>query len=341
MKKYLFLFFILALVSSCKKDKPESPPPVVQATSTSKKVFVINEGNYGTGNSSVSLYDPGTGQVVEDYYQATNKTQLGDVTQSLTRINGNYYIVVNNSGKIVICNQSFAKIGQINGMGSPRYILPVSNQKAYVSDLYANAISIIDLNTNTKTGKINCKGKPEKMQILFNKVFVTNTDSRYLYIIDPTKDRLEDSVYVGLWASSLVVDRFDKLWVLAGGNSPDEAGRLSRIDPIGKTIEFFFEFPKSQFPSNLCINRGKDSLYFLNAGVFRYCINDSGFPAAAFINPGSRNFYGLDVSPNDYSIYVSDALLYTERSNIYVYDVNGGQKQLFKAGVNANGFYFE
>ena len=70
-------------------------------------------------------------------------------------------------------------------------------------------------------------------------------------------------------------------------------------------------------------------------------IGDQGFPGGAFIEKGSKNFYGMGVDPNTGKIYASDALDYVQRSNIYVYDNNGTQVTVFKAGINANGFYFE
>lgn len=340
MKTYGLLALAAFAFVSCVKDKPKDVPPPAPV-SEAKKVMVVNEGNFGSGNSSISLYDPGNGQVVEDYYYHSNKTQLGDVAQSISKVNGNYYIVVNNSAKIVVCNSAMVKTAQINGLGSPRYLLQVSNQKAYVSDLYANAISIVDLNTRAKTGSIVCKGKLERMLLIFNKVYVTNTERPYLYVIDPMKDQIEDSIYVGTWAASIVSDKNDKLWVLAGGNPPAEPGRLSRINPVTKQVEAFFTFNSSAFPSNLCINKSKDSLYYLNGGVCRFLIHDTALPAQALVKAGTKNFYGLDVSPNDYCIYAADALMYTERSNVYVYGVGGDQKTMFKAGVNANGFYFE
>src|SRR5690606_38156122 len=149
---------------------------------------------------------------------------------------------------------------------------------------------------------------------------------------------VEDSVYVGLWASSLVSDKNDKVWVLSGGDGQNEKGRLSRIDPVSNTVEAFFSFGASDSPFNLCINKTRDSLYYLNSGVFRFVIDGTSLPAEALIKAGTRNFYGLDVNPGDYKIYVSDALLFIERSNIYVYDVSGSQKHMFKGGINSNGF---
>lgn len=72
-------------------------------------MFVINEGNFGSGNASVSLFDPAKNEVVEDFYKTQNSAALGDVAQSMSRVNDNYYVVVNNSAKILVCDKDFKK----------------------------------------------------------------------------------------------------------------------------------------------------------------------------------------------------------------------------------------
>ena len=220
-------------------------------------------------------------------------------------------------------------------------LLPVTNQKAYVSDLYANAISIVDLNSNTKTGSISCFGKTEKMVSFYNKVFVTNTDRHYVYIIDALKDLITDSVFVGMNAGSIVMDKNDRLWVLGYGNAPTEAGRLTKINPINNQAELFFTFSDTDLPGGLCLNKAKDILFFLNNGICKMNINETSLPANAFIPKGTKNLYGLGINPNDETIYASDALDYSQRSQIYVYNTDGSPKTNFKAGIISNGFYFE
>jgi DNA-binding beta-propeller fold protein YncE len=342
MYKYSITFFFLLAFSSCVKDKPGSPvQPQVQLTST-KKVYVINEGQFQNGgNGSISLYDPGNNSVIENFYEVQNQSQIGNIAQSLNYINGNFYIVVNNANKIIVCDDALKKTAQINGLTSPRYILPVTNEKAYVSDLYANAISIVDLNLNAQTGKINCWGKTEKMVLLYNKVFVTNTDRNYVYVINTTNDLIMDSVFVGLGAGSLVIDKNDRVWVLGSGNQAGSAGRLTKINPLTDQVESFLNFGSNDSPVNLCLNRTKDTLFFLNNNIYRMAISESALPATAFVENGSKNFYGLGVNPNDHTVYAADALDYSQQSHIYIYGADGVQRKDFKAGIISNGFYFE
>lgn len=341
MQKYLSILFLLTLFSGCVKDKPAGPVQQQVQLTPAKKVYVINEGRFQTGNGTISLYDTESGDVIENFYETQNNAQMGNIAQSLNYINGSYYIVVNNANKIIICDRQFKKTGQISGLTSPRYIMPITNQKAYVTDLYANAISIVDLNTNLKTSEIYCYGKTEKMVQIYNKVFVTNTDRGYVYIVNTLSDAITDSVFVGKNAGSIVLDRNDKIWVLGSGDSPSSNGRLTRINAVTNQVEAFINFSANELPNNLCLNKTKDTLYYLNEGIFRMKISDNTLPSSAFISRGSKNFYGIGINPNDYTIYAADAVDYTQRSNIYIFDINGTQKTFFKAGIISNGFYFE
>jgi DNA-binding beta-propeller fold protein YncE len=228
------------------------------------------------------------------------------------------------------------------GFTSPRYILPVSNSKAYVSDLYANKINIVNLNNNTVSSSISCQGWTEEMVMVYNKVFVTNKKRDYVFVIDALSDSKEDSIHVGYNSSSIVVDKYDKIWVMSAGNTTTSVlPSLKRIDPLTKQVDKSFSFTSADTPGSLCINKTKDTLYFLNQGIFRMDISSGSLPLAAFISKGSKTFYGLGVNKNDYTIYASDALDYIQKSNIYIYDASGNQKSLFKAGINSNSFYFE
>ena len=335
-------FLSTVIFIACVKDKPQTANSSQVQLSGAKKVYVVNEGGFTNGNASISLFDPFNNQVIEDIYYTQNASSVGDVAQSLSFVNGSYYIVVNNSDKILVCDDQFKKVAQIKGLGSPRYLLPVTNQKAYVSDYQSNAISVVDLNLKVKTASIPCSGWTEKMVLVYNKAFVTNIKREYVYVVNTLFDLIFDSVFVGINAASIVMDKQDKIWVLSAGDKNQSIlARLSRINPITNQIEISFSFGNGDAPRNLCLNKTKDTLYFLNNDIYRMAISEINLPSSSFIKKGNKNFYGLGVNPNDYNIYAADALDYSQKSNIYIFDSYGNQKSFFKAGINANGFYFE
>lgn len=343
MKIYYYILVILGL-TSCIKDKPQDPINSSVSINSDTKVFISNEGNFGWGVGSISIYDPSSGSVIEDYYkQQNNNATLGNVCQSMVKYNNSYYIVMNNSNKVVVVNASdFVKTATINGLNSPRYFLPITYNKAYVSDLYANSIQIVDLNSNTVSGNIPCKNGTEEMALIYNKAFVTCSNSDYCYIINTTNDIIIDSVNVGKGNSSIVIDKNSKIWVLSSGNtSTNQNGTLTRINPISLQVELSLNYSTIDSPNKLRINKTKDTLYYLNNGVYQFLISSTTLPTSPLINQGSKLYYGLGINPRDYSIYVSDAIDYVQKSKVEIYKPNGSFISNFNAGIISNGFMFE
>jgi DNA-binding beta-propeller fold protein YncE len=340
--KLHYCLFALILLSACIKDKPQEPVTSGTTINANSKVLVVNEGGFGYNNADITIYDPASGSITDNYYRQQNSNQaLGDVCQSVCKFNNRYYLMMNNSNQVTVVNaDNFVKTAIIPGFNSPRYLLPLTYSKAYVSDLYASSIQIIDLNSNSISGHIPCMSGTEEMAMIYNKAFVTCSNSQYCYVINAATDVITDSIPVGKNATSLVVDRYSKLWVLAGGNS-SQAGKLLRIDPVTLQTELSLSFNLTDNANHLRINKTRDTLYYLNKGVHRFLISDSQLPSSPVVNQGTKIYYGLGVNPKDYTIYVSDAIDYVQKSKIEVYKPDGTLKSGFTAGIISNGFVFE
>ncbi len=340
--KLLYCLLALSLLSACVKDKPQEPVKSGTTINANSKVLVVNEGGFGYNNADITIYDPASGSIVDNYYRQQNSNQaLGDVCQSACKFNNRYYLMMNNSNEVkVVDADNFVKTAVIPGFNSPRYLLPLTYSKAYVSDLYASSIQIIDLNSNSITGNIPCMSGTEEMAMIYNKAFVTCSNSQYCYVINAATDAITDSIPVGKNATSLVIDRYSKLWVLAGGNS-SQAGKLLRINPVTLQTELSLSFNLTDNANHLRINKTRDTLYYLNKGIHRFLISDSQLPSSPLVNQGTKVYYGLGVNPKDYSIYVSDAIDYVQKSKIEVYKTDGTLKSSFTAGIISNGFVFE
>ncbi len=341
--KIVFLFIFLCLIFSCRKDKPaDLIQPLI--SSGANGVFITNEGNFQFGNAKVSYYEPSQTTATIDLFQPANNRSLGDVCQSMCLFNGKAYLVINNSNKIEVVNSNtFVSFATITGFTSPRYILPVSNNKAYVTDFASNNISIVDLSNNSITGNIPCSGWTEELTLAYGKAFVTNQKKNKVYVVNTTTDVLTDSITVGYASNSIKEDKNGKLWVLCGGSQTNSINAsLHRINPITNIVEQTFVFPNlTDSPWKLAINGTNDTMYFLNKGVYRMPINSGSLPVAPFIAQGSSNFYGLGVDPNSSIIYVSDAIDYVQRGVIYRYKPNGTVINNFLAGIIPGDFYFK
>ncbi len=338
------LFAVVCLmlaVGSCKSDQPNPRPenPSISLANSSN-VIIANEGNFQFGNASVSFLNGQTGQVSSDVFRPANGRDLGDVAQSAIVWNNRLYVVVNNSKKIEVLDlNNFRSTGTISGLVSPRYMLPVSNSKAYVSDLYANAISVVDLNSLSITKTIPCKGWTEKMILHLGKVYVTNYWQSYLYVIDPVTDTKTDSIFVGKGAKSIVADKKDRIIVACGGYKTAQSDtRLVFINLNGNKIEKTIAISVN-YPSSLSINASKDTLYFLNKNVYKLSVEDTQV-GAPFILKGTRELYNLSVDVRTNQVFVSDAVDFVQIGKVYVYSPLGAELAKFEAGITPGDFCF-
>jgi YVTN family beta-propeller protein len=342
IKFFWIYILIIVLAIGCKKDGPENSL-IGKITIGGNGVLIANEGNFQFGNASLSYYNPSNDSIVKDVFQPANGRPLGDVLQSISIFNGKLYLVVNNSGKVEVINsKTFVSVATINGLTSPRYFLPVSNAKAYISDLTSGAISIVDLSTNFISGQIPCKGWTEEMVLVYGKVFATNRRSDKLFVISSQTDQITDSISVGYGANSIRQDKNGNLWVLTSGKTEENiSAKLSCINPLSNKIEKSFTFKSSaDEPWKLRINGTNDTLYFLNKGVFRCSILENELPITPFIPQDSKNFYGLGINPNSGELFVADAIDYVQKGKIYHYKPDGTFLGTFLGGIIPGDFYF-
>ena len=154
----------ITVLASCKKDQLIDDGGVPVAGNYENGYFVTNEGNFGTGNGSISFVND-DGVVENNVFSSVNSFALGDVVQSMTIINDNAYILVNGSSKIEVASvDSMFSVATIDVV-SPRYMAKVSDSKAYVTDWGINGVQVIDLLTNTISSTIPCGAGPEGITV--------------------------------------------------------------------------------------------------------------------------------------------------------------------------------
>lgn len=343
--KYTYGFFLCLLVFlfSCRKDKPEIAQQNFSSSVASSSVLVVNEGNFMFSNASLSLINLSDEEVVEDIFKSVNNQNLGDVLQSVYIKNNLCYLVVNNSSKIEIIDKNTFKLkGTITGLNSPRYMLSVSNNKAYVSDIYAKSIHVLDLNTSTKIASVAINAWTEQMVYIYGKVFVTAPDKDFLYVLNAEKDILMDSIAIQKSAYSIVQDKESNLWVLSSGSSSANiTAKLYKINPVTLEVSKTLEFSSNDNPGNLKINATLDTLYYLNKGVWQLPVNSELSLAKKIIPQSNTNFYGLGIHPQTGEIFIADALDYVQKGNVLRYNSNAEFIKSYKVGIIPSDFIFK
>lgn len=182
-----FLMFLLSLIFTCISCVKINPPEIENGNIIigESNVLICNEGGFQNGNASLSIYNKEENSLTNNLYYFINNSSIGDILQSITHINHELFLVVNNSQKIIVIDdKSYKYKTEINGLTSPRYLLPINNNQAYVSDLYANKIYIIDINSKTVVNEINVSGWCEDMCLHNGKAYVVNRTNDLVYIIN-------------------------------------------------------------------------------------------------------------------------------------------------------------
>lgn len=352
--KYLKTVVIAAMaasmsLSSCSDDN-DGPTidPVVKATG----LFIVNEGNFGYGNASISYYDPESKTVENEVFARANGMKLGDVAQSMTIHGDNAWVVVNGSHIIyAIDKNTYKEKGRIENMGSPRYIHFLSDDKAYVTQLYDNRIYIVNPRTYSITGYITIPDVSEAQGTTDMMV----QDGKYVYCncwsyqncilkIDTTTDEVVDKLTVGVQPTSLVIDKNRKMWTVTDGGWEGnpfgyEQPSLWRIDVASFKVETHWDFEMGSYPSELQIDGSGDHTYWLNGDkVYKMDVNGSALPAQGFINGNGTYFYGLTVNPETGEVYVADAIDYQQAGMISRYTALGEFVDSFYAGIIPGSF---
>ena len=333
---------------SCQKD-----PVVPQIDTFPKGVFITNEGSFLNGNASVSFYDLEAKTIQEKLFETANNQPLGDVLQSMTIIDDKAYLVVNNSQKVeIVSMHDFSSIGTIEGLTSPRYLTPINESTAYVSDIFGAAISVVDLGSRREITKIPFGSASEEMVKIENEMFVTqpslsiNTkkSSNQLFIINTVSNQVTDSIKVGYSPYALEVDRNNKLWVICNGDfgNPNKLGGIYKINPKTKEVEVALPFKddKVSFTPRLAMNEDRSQLYFLKLDIFQLSIDAMKLPETPLIEANGRDLSGLGINPANGNIYIGDSGNFVQQGTVTIHDSIGKELSSFKAGVGVNGFYF-
>lgn len=314
-------------------------------------LFITNEGNFQYGNATLSYYDPATNQVQNEVFFRANGMKLGDVAQSMSIYDNKGWIVVNNSHVIFAIDlNTFKEVGRIENLTSPRYIHFLSDEKAYVTQIWDNRIFIVNPQKYEITGYITVpnmtmeNGSTEQM-VQYGKYVYCNCWSYQNRIIkiDTETDQVIDELTIGIQPTSLVMDKYNKMWTVTDGGyegSPYgyEAPSLYKIDAETFTVEKQFKFKLGDWPSEVQLNGERDKLYWINNDIWCMDVTATRVPVRPFLESRDTKYYGLTVNPVNGEVYVADAIDYQQQGMIYRYSPDGDLLDEFYVGIIPGAF---
>lgn len=377
MKK-LFLVLLLSagILASCSKN--DTPDPDQQGGDI--KMIVVNEGGMGAGFGALTAitYD---GVSKEDIFRDVNGRPMGDVAQSITCINGKYFVTMNNSQKIeVVEPKTFKSLGVITykQAGKPRFVAPISENEAIVSDLNPQLVRI-DLNTYEVLEYIPISsigaGYIEKMIRIGNKLFCTGNNVIVVFDVDNVTDGGARTIALGentVRTAKPILDKNNKLWIMTYQGSDFSPTQLTLhcINPDTETVERTV-VPQAAaatqenvgkmvgFPgyNRMDTDRSRSKIYVpfnqmvaysdwggtatTYLAIYTLDVDKDEFDAEPFRQlPGLGMMYGMGIDPDGQSVYVCDCLDYSrQRGYLREYKADG-QESSYRVGIYPRMVYF-
>ena len=345
----LFIFSGLFL-ASCTNDDDVSAP----LGTYDNGVFILNQGNFGGGNSSISFWSNDFSTFEFNAFGSVNPTvPLGDTAQDLGFYGDKAYIVVNLSNTIQVVNRyTLEHLTTIsNGLLNPRYIA-FANGNAYVTNWgsgnnpYDDYVAVINLNTNSVTASIPVIEGPERILGHNNKLYVAHMGGygfgNSISVIQANNNTVS-SIEVGDVPNSLVLLNND-LYVLCGGKpswaESETSGSFVKINLSTNTVTSALPFLLGNHPSNLVLHENK-FYYTVNSDVFSKTIEANTIPLTPLFSTSPQGVYGVySFAIANNKIYVSDAADYNSNGKVYIYSLTGTLENQQTAGVIPGGFYF-
>lgn len=339
------------LFTQCKKEHKHVNTPLFPQ---SKKTLVVCEGSLGNGNAALTIYDRDSNKVYDDVFMNVNGQPLGDIFQSITPMGNYYFLCVNNSDKVWVLHQTDFKIAGNISITKPRYILPINDQKAYVSTLFSNKIVIIHPQTWSILGEITLPARNAEVMTLWNNQVIAcgwDTTNSHIFYIDTQTDKVIKSVPVaGKAPQESFMDKDGLLWVLSGDAYNKIDAVFTKLNPAtGQVVKTYNLPPQTEVIKPVC-TKNKDSVYFIevqydgsiqNNGIYRMSTAATDIPTQPFLAAEKfQYFWALGIEPTTGHLWIGDPKGFTQKGTVSVYRQDGQKLQEYKTGVGPAQFHF-
>lgn len=340
--------FVLAVLWSC-TDEPDIPEPT--GTDYSKGVFVVNEGNFGSGSGTLTFIKrDGSGLEQKVYQNANTLIKLGNVVQSMNVIGDSVFIVVNNSNRIVVCHKySMFEAASIEDIEQPRFLVELPGDRFAVS-CWDHTVKLFNKSSLTQVEEIETDTGPEKMLLDGNRLWILNSGGLSVdstITIANIQNGNKQTLQVYPRPTGIQQDVNGKIWVMCSGRKDYHPGGFSPshllcIDPETMNILTDVLIQHNEHDAiGLEINHSGNTLYYLFKGdIYQFeidAIQPNDQPLVDY--PGT--IYSLGYDPVENTLYGADALDYTQNGFVSKYDAASGALLLeFSAGIIPGAFYF-
>jgi YVTN family beta-propeller protein len=353
LKLSFYAILTIGVFTSCTND--DVTPVEAPLGAYQNGILIINEGNFGQDNSSMSYLSGDLATFQLNAFTAVNPSlTLGNTSQSIAFNNDKAYVVVHASNKIEVLNRyTLAHIATVTtGLSSPRF-MHFANGKGYVTNWGAGSsasddfVAVLNLTSNSVSSSIPVVEGPERIVENNGKLYVAHkggyNHGNTVSVINSSNNTVESTISVGDVPGSLEISN-GFLYVLCEGKpswtGSETIGKLQKINLSNLAQITTLDYTLGNHPQNLDIDGG--NIYYSNSNsVYKFSESNFTLPTSALFNTTAQNvsgFYGFAVKGG--KIFVADANDYSSAGEIFIFSENGSVLNTRTVGVSPNGFYF-
>lgn len=332
MKPYsiLILLFVLA---SCAK------PTSDKQNGSGERILVVNQGGFNRGEGSMSLIQPDTRTVTEDVFLGKNGRPLGDIAQSVTEFAGKLYIVVNNSHKVeVVASDDYRSLGTIAipDNASPRYIAITNNNRGYITNLYSDNVTVVDLTTLAVIDQIQVGAGTEGILISNDTAFVAkNLNSDFSSANEISLIRTGTGTVVSTWETGTgptqIAVHGSYVIVSCSGTFGQNDGEI--VVHNRTSGEIIRRIALNTYAGGFALGFG-NTVFVLADGVKQVNVG-TGITSTLL----AKSFYAIAHDGDE--LWLADALNFAQAGMLYRYSVSGAVSDSFRVGIIPGHIHFQ
>lgn len=338
--KILIAFTSIVALAACEKEKDPATSPNDSTLTEDTFALVLNEGNMGSNNASVSRLNPATGSIDNQWFSSANHRGLGNQAQDMIAYGTKVYITVTESNSLEVLNPSTGLSHRVNmGDRKPRSIA-AEGGKLYITCY--NPCCVVRVDTATLDIEATCtlgQFYPEGIAIAQGKAFVasgyrgSNYDNK-LYVIDLSSFSNPSTVTVGTNLTNVKKINDDKIIVCWIGNYGDIPSGSAIVDANTLAVTLTGEALQKMDVFN-----GKVYGYSVEYDAEWHETNnwktinaDGSVEPFPFTVNLDANAYGININPANGEFFITSTD-YTTNGDIYCFSPNGTRRFKVEAGV--------
>ncbi len=326
--------------SACSNSaKSDLPVPIgIQAA------FIVCEGNYGSGNATLSILDTVlTDTTYNNVFARINGRPLGDNAHSVVVVDSLALIAVTHSDRIEVINtRTYESVTTIEDISSPRD-LAYSNGNFYVTSYGDSSVAV--LNTSyTVIATIKLQHHPNEIRILNTKAYVSNAlhtqsgaaNDSTISIIDLNSNTVIANLIIGKNPVSLAADPVRNQVIIACAGTTASNGFISTVNGTSDQAALLIG-TSSVSPFRIAV---QDSLLAYirtdNGSIRVFNLNSNAF--IPDIDNGSFNFYSLAFGNGE--LFAADGQDFISNGNVIWFNSYFGVRKAFQVGVSPSAIVF-